>query len=137
MKIQLEIDDITLFATALNNAIVSYGDVVFAIMLGCEVPSKLQPLKKIPFDKLEGRLACLKAIYKQIEKIETDMKETYMKQKEIVSVDNIGQKVNTIYGIGTLVDVDGGGAYWVDIDGEFEQIRDSKDISRIETDMNC
>lgn len=57
-----------------------------------------------------------------------------MKQKQIVSVDNIGQKVSTIYGIGTLVDVDGGGAYWVDIDGEFEQIRDPKDISLIKAD---
>ena len=43
-----------------------------------------------------------------------------MKQKEIVSVDDIGQKVSIIYGTGILVDVDGGGAYWVDIDGEFE-----------------
>lgn len=74
MKIQLEVDDITLFATALNNAIVSYGDVVCAIMLGCEVPSKLEPLKKIPFEKLEERMMCLKGIYRQIEKIETDMK---------------------------------------------------------------
>ena len=55
-----------------------------------------------------------------------------MKQKQIVSVDNIGQKVITPYGIGILVDIDGGGAYWVDIDGEFEQIRDYRDISLVE-----
>ena len=55
-----------------------------------------------------------------------------MKQKVIVSVDNIGQKVSTSYGIGILVDIDGGGAYWVDIDREFEQIRDYRDISIVE-----
>ena len=45
-----------------------------------------------------------------------------MKQKQIVSVDNIGEKVITPYGIGILVD----------IDGEFEQIRDYRDISLVE-----
>lgn len=70
MKIEIEIDDISLFAKALNNAIVAYGDAVWGIFIGCEISSKLEPLKKIPYEELEKRIFCLKNVYKQIEKIE-------------------------------------------------------------------
>lgn len=64
MKVEIEVSDIQLFVKALNNAIISYGDIVFGIMLGCEIPSKLKSLKKIPFSELEDRVHCLKNVYK-------------------------------------------------------------------------
>lgn len=63
MKIEIEVEDISLFAKALNNALITYGDVVWGVYLGCEVPSKLEPLKKIPYEELKGRIECLKDVY--------------------------------------------------------------------------
>lgn len=74
MKIEIDVSDIQLFAKALNNAIASYGDIAFGIMFGCEIPSKLESLRQIPFRELENRIHCLKEVYKQIEELETKMK---------------------------------------------------------------
>ena len=70
MKIEIDVEDISLFAKALNNAIISYGDVVWGIHLGCEVPSKLNPLKKVPDEELMARVEYLKGVYNQVEKLE-------------------------------------------------------------------
>ena len=55
MKIEIEVKDISLFAKALNNACISYGDVIWGIYIGCEVPSKFDPLKKLPEEELKAR----------------------------------------------------------------------------------
>lgn len=70
MKIEIEVEDVSLFAKALNNACVSYGDIIWGIFIGCEVPSKFDPLKKIPYEELKARMDCLKDVYKQVEELE-------------------------------------------------------------------
>lgn len=70
MKVEIEVEDISLFAKGLNNACVCYGDVLYGIFLGCEIPSKLEPLKNISYEELQARFDCVKAVYKQIEKME-------------------------------------------------------------------
>ena len=70
MKIEIEVEDITLFADALNNSIATYGDILFAIYLGCEIPDKLKKLKEIPFDILQKKFNCIKSVYKQVLEIE-------------------------------------------------------------------
>lgn len=70
MKIEINIEDITLFAKALNNAYIAYCEVVYGISLGCEIPYKLEPLKEISYKELEKRCKCLKDAYKQVEDIE-------------------------------------------------------------------
>lgn len=71
MKIEIDIgDDITIFAKALNNACVAYGDIISAIFFRCEIPSKLQPLKELSDEELQQRFYCLKDVYKQVEEIE-------------------------------------------------------------------
>ena len=70
MNVELEIEDLSLFAKALNNACVSYGDIVYAIYLNCEVSDKFKQLKELPYEELEKRFYCLKNVYQQIENIE-------------------------------------------------------------------
>lgn len=70
MKVTIEVNDIELFSVALNNAIATYGDILWGIYLGCEIPPKFEKLKTIPFDKLKARQNCLLDIYKQVEQIE-------------------------------------------------------------------
>lgn len=54
--------------------------------------------------------------------------------RRIVSIDDIGKTVKTPYGIGILVYIDAGGAYWVEFDNdEQEQIRDPQEISLVVT----
>lgn len=70
MKITIEVEDITLFAKALNNAIIAYGDITWGIFLGCEVPDKFAPLKGLPEGELKARVNCLKDVYRQVEELE-------------------------------------------------------------------
>lgn len=72
MKVEIEVDDITLFASALNNAVASYGDILFGIFVGCEIPAKLEKLKEIPFDELQKRFDCIKNVYEQVLVIEKE-----------------------------------------------------------------
>lgn len=71
MKIELEVEDVTLLAKALNNAYVAYGDIAWSIILGCYVPSKFDSLQKLSQHELEARMNCLKDVYMQVEKMET------------------------------------------------------------------
>ena len=70
MKIELEVDDITLFAGALNNAVATYGNILFAIYFCCDIPTKLEKLKEIPFEVLQKRFDCIKDVYEQVLEIE-------------------------------------------------------------------
>ena len=69
-KITIEVGDLTTFITGLNNAIIAYNDVVGAVYFGCGVPSKLEVLKDIPFEKLKERQRSLKDVYEQLIEIE-------------------------------------------------------------------
>ena len=70
MKIELEVDDITLFAGALNNAVATYGNILFAIYFCCDIPTKLEKLKEIPFEVLQKRFDSIKDVYEQVLEIE-------------------------------------------------------------------
>ena len=70
MKIEIEVDNITLFASALNNAVASYGDILFGIYVGCEIPDKLEKMKEIPFEVLQKRFDSIKDVYEQVLEIE-------------------------------------------------------------------
>lgn len=69
-KITIEVEDLSTFITGLNNAIIAYNDVVCAIVLCCDVPLALLPLKNIPFEKLRERQKSLKDVYEQLIEIE-------------------------------------------------------------------
>jgi len=73
MKITIEVKDIELFSKGLNNAIAAYGDIIYAIGIGCEIPSAFEGLKAIPFDNLRTRYNCLVDAYKQVEQMEKDL----------------------------------------------------------------
>lgn len=73
MKITIEVNDVELFAKGFNNAIATYGDVVYAIDIGCEVPSRFKVLETIPYENLLARYNCLVDAYKQIEQIEKNL----------------------------------------------------------------
>lgn len=75
MKIEIEVPDIITAAKAINNAMAAYGNIVWSIILGCEVPKNFQSLANLDDDELTKRLDCLKGIYEQLEAIETKMKE--------------------------------------------------------------
>ena len=75
MKIEIEVTDITTAAKAINNAMAAYGNIVWSIILGCEVPKNFQPLANLDDDELTKRLDCLKDICEQLEAVETKMKE--------------------------------------------------------------
>ena len=70
MKIEIDVKDITLFACALNNAIAAYGDIIYGIYMCCDIPTRFEKLKDIPYDDLQERFKCLKDVYKQVEEIE-------------------------------------------------------------------
>lgn len=72
-QIVLEVDDISLFARAFNNAIASYGYIVSGIYFGCEIPSKFLPLKELQQEELNMRVKCLKDVYSKIEQIEQEL----------------------------------------------------------------
>ena len=71
MKIEIEIENIELFAKALNNACLAYHYIVSSIELGCEIPSKFVPLLDLSEEELHKRRSCLRDVYVQIEKIES------------------------------------------------------------------
>ena len=73
MKITIEVDDLTLFTTCFNNAIVAYAKVLWGAMMGCDVPEEFKHLKKLSDEELKARSKCLKDVYKQIEKIESEV----------------------------------------------------------------
>ena len=74
-QITLEVEDVTLFATALNNAVLAYNDIVFGITYECQVSSKFLPLKNLSEEQLFSRLQCLKNVYNQVIKIEQELKD--------------------------------------------------------------
>jgi hypothetical protein len=69
-KITLEVEDISTLLDGLNNAMIAYDDIIWAIYLCCKIPSKLEPLKSLPFEQLRERLKALKDVYEQLIKIE-------------------------------------------------------------------
>ena len=71
-EIELEIEDITSFAIALNNACISFSDIVFRTFWGMDLPTKLEKLSTIPEEELQDRFICLKDMYEQITKIEKE-----------------------------------------------------------------
>lgn len=73
MKIEIDVPDITTASKAINNAMAAYGHIVYSLILGCEVPNKLQPLAKLDEEELTKRFNCLKSIYKQLEEIEKNI----------------------------------------------------------------
>jgi hypothetical protein len=73
MKIEIEVPDITTAAKAINNAMVAYGDIIYSVILGCEVPQKFQPLANLDEEELVKRFDCLKGICQQLEEIEKNI----------------------------------------------------------------
>ena len=73
MKITIEVPDIEIAAKSINNAMVAYGDIVWSIILGCEVPQKFQSLAKLDEEELTKRFNCLRDICKQIEEMEKNI----------------------------------------------------------------
>ena len=76
MKIEIEVNDLTEFISALNNALIVYGDIISSIRLGCE-PSLLiknkVALEQIGEDKLKARYDALVNVHMKLEEIERRM----------------------------------------------------------------
>jgi hypothetical protein len=70
MKIELEVENLKTLIDALNNAIISYNDIRTAVLLGCHVDIKWEPLIGNNFNtltsKFDERLTILHDIYKQL-----------------------------------------------------------------------
>lgn len=70
MKIEIEVPDIITAAIAMNNAMIAYGKIVYAVLIGCDVPKEFEPLHNLDEDVLKERYQCLRSMYEQIEAIE-------------------------------------------------------------------
>ena len=77
MKIEIEVDDIEVFAKALNNAFLAYGDIVSSInCLGLEPQLstiKYLPLMELSAEELDRRYNTLKDVYLQVEAKEKEL----------------------------------------------------------------
>jgi hypothetical protein len=51
----------------LNNAIIAYNEIIFAIDFCCDIPSKLEPLKKLSEEELHARRDALVKMYRDME----------------------------------------------------------------------
>lgn len=69
MKIEIEVSDLTEFISALNNALVVFGDICSSITLGCD-PSILSKnkiaLENVGEEKLNSRYKELLDVYLQL-----------------------------------------------------------------------
>lgn len=63
MKIEIEVENIELFAKSLNNAYLAYHYIVSSIELGCEIPSKFNQLYRLSEEELHKRRNCLRDVY--------------------------------------------------------------------------
>ena len=70
MKVTIEIHDIKTACDALNNSVIAYGSAIRSVILGCDVPKVLEPLKELDEHYLKQRYDCVASIYKQLEDIE-------------------------------------------------------------------
>ena len=70
MKIEIEVDNLSRFIDGFNNAFLAYQDVVSAIVLGCEVAQKFEPLKSLNDEVLLQRKKDLAKVYEQLIEIE-------------------------------------------------------------------
>lgn len=69
MKIEIEVSDLEMFISGLNNALVCFGDIISSIRLGCEpgiLTKNKIALEAIGEEKLETR-------YKELVNIYTDL----------------------------------------------------------------
>ena len=65
-KITITISDETL--KGLNNAIATYGDLCYSILLGASIPSRFEKLGELSDEELKARLEAVKALYTELEK---------------------------------------------------------------------
>ena len=72
MEITIQVDDITTFAKALNNAGIAYTLIAQSLIYECEIPKPFEPLKELSDDELTSRVKALADVYKQVEEIEKE-----------------------------------------------------------------
>lgn len=73
MKIELEIDDITVTAIALNNAVAAFGVMCWTAEMNCQLPGALENLQLLCDDEIKSRFRIVKNLYEQIHAIEKEM----------------------------------------------------------------
>lgn len=66
ITITLTIDKNTFLG--MNGAIASYGEVIWQILFGLDIPKKLSRLKEMPEEELEKRYHSIKKLYEILEK---------------------------------------------------------------------
>lgn len=64
--ITIRIDENTF--NGLNNAYIAYNDIIFACLMGCEVPEKFKKLKNLSDEELCERRTALLEMYREIER---------------------------------------------------------------------
>ena len=67
MQIILEIEDLETLVDGLNNAVIAYGNVASALILGVSVPSNLEPLRTLPEEVVRSRFTAVVDLYKTLE----------------------------------------------------------------------
>ena len=77
MKIEIEVSDLSEFISALNNAMIAYGDVCTCVILGCE--PNIRTANKVAFEnigeeKLDARYEHLMNVYLQLLDLEERLK---------------------------------------------------------------
>lgn len=76
MKIEFEISDIERLSKALNNSLIAYSDICWAINLGLDPQvraSKFEKLKYVSKSELKAQISEMKSLYDQILNIERRM----------------------------------------------------------------
>lgn len=63
--ITIEIDEEAF--NGLNNAVIAYMDILFALKFCCEVPEKFRPLKEKSEEELDARRDAVMQLYKDVE----------------------------------------------------------------------
>ena len=77
MKIEIEVSDLSEFISALNNAMIVYGDICTCIALGCEPGIRMAnrvAFETIGEEKLETRYKHLMNVYLQLLDLEGGLK---------------------------------------------------------------
>lgn len=67
MQITLNVENLDTLVNGLNNAIISLGNVASALLLHCDVPKNLEPLRALPEEEIRKRFDAVLNIYKQLE----------------------------------------------------------------------
>ena len=84
MKVEIDISpyDITSVAKTLNNAYVAFWDILSAINLGTQLPTRWDKFAELPYEELLKRRCILADLVRTFERLEEEENERNSKESE-------------------------------------------------------